>query len=103
MHKIGSTHDFSSVRFGDALMSKADAKNWDLRPKAQDDVLADTRFARCAGSWRDTDTSGRQCSDFLKRDLIIALNQKRAPKLAKILGQVVSERVVVVDQEKHCM
>jgi len=99
MHKAGSTRDFSAIRFGDALMSKTNAQDRNLRAKAEDDVFADPRFTRRAGPRRDADMFGRQRSDFIKRDFIIPLNDKLAPKLAKILGKVVSERVVVVDQE----
>src|ERR1044071_3312996 len=101
MHKRGSAHDFPSVRFGDALMSKANAEDWNLRAKLQDDVFTDSRFVRRAGPRRDTDMPGCQRSDFIQRDFIISLNHKVAPKLAKILGQVVSKRVIVVDQKQH--
>src|SRR4029453_6061733 len=58
MYKSGSTHDFSAVRFGNALVSKTNTEHWNLRLKVHDDVFADSRFARSAGSRRDTDMLG---------------------------------------------
>ena len=46
MYKPGSTHDFPSVCFADTLVSETNAEDWNFRTKAQDDVFADSGFAR---------------------------------------------------------
>ena len=55
MHQALSADDVPAVRFGDALMTEANAENRNLLTEVQDDFLADTCFARCAGAWGNAD------------------------------------------------
>src|SRR6476620_10398949 len=97
MHQPRSAHDFSAVCFGDALMSQANTQNWSASAKLQNHVFADPRLARCARAWRDANTLGRSCLNFLQRNHVIPPNDKFTSKLAEILRKVVSKRIVVVD------
>src|SRR5215472_3491292 len=91
MHQPRSAHDFSAVCFGDALMSQANTQNWSLGAKRQNDVFTDPRLARCARAWRNANTLGGQCVNFLQRNRVISLNDKLTSKLAEILREVVSK------------
>lgn len=55
MHQAGSADHISAVRFGDALMSEANAQDGNFGAEALDDFFADARFARRARPRRNTD------------------------------------------------
>src|SRR4029077_6371525 len=72
MHQSQSADDFSAIRFGDALMSQANTQNWRASAKLHNHVFADSRLARCARAWRNANTLGRQCLNFLQRNHVIS-------------------------------
>src|SRR6185295_20103461 len=43
----------------------------------------------------------RQCLDFAERDLVVAVYDRVLAELAHISGEVMDERVVVIDEEDH--
>src|SRR4029453_10975203 len=101
VHQPRSAHDFTAIRFGDALMSQANTQNWDPCAKRQNDVFTDPRLARCARAWRNANMLRRQCLNFLQRNRVISPNDKFTAKLAEILREIVSKRVVIIDQQQH--
>ena len=58
MHEAGSADHLSAIRFGDALMSKANAQDGNFGAEALDDFFADARFARRAWPGRNADLIG---------------------------------------------
>jgi hypothetical protein len=97
VHQPRSAHDFSAICFSDALMSKANTEYWNSCAKRQDQVFADSGFAGCARTRRDTNVGRRQRFDFLQGNFVVSPNDNRAVKLAEILGKVVTKGVVVID------
>src|SRR5882724_8483651 len=101
MHDAGSADYSPAIRFRDALMSETDPQGRNLAAEAQDDVFTDAGFARSAWTGRDTNVPWRQRRDFIKRDLIMSFDEELAPKLTKILREIVGEGVVVIEKQEH--
>src|ERR1043166_8102117 len=101
MHETRSTNDLAAVRFRDALMTQTHTQDWNFAAETENNVLADTCFARRARPRRNADVARRQGGDLLDRDLVVTLDQQFAAELAEILGQVVSEGVVIIEKQQH--
>src|SRR5690348_15078665 len=101
VHRTPCAHDAGAVGGADALMSQAHAEDRDCRPEAPHDVGRDAGLPRRTRSGRDDDVRGPECLDLLVRRGVVASYDGRFPQLAHVAGQVVHERVVVVDQQDH--
>src|SRR5882672_517493 len=69
--------------------------------EASDDVGRNPRLSRRAGPGGDDDVRGPQCPDLLERRRVVASYNGLFSQLAHVAGQIVDERVVVVDQQDH--
>src|SRR5215207_11658289 len=101
MHEAIGSHNLTTINLTDALMAKTDAQ---YRPKwseARDYITADAGLIWRARSRRDDDPLRDHPLDLIKRHLIISVNDNLCPKFAKVLNEVVSERIVVIDDQKH--
>jgi len=101
MHQAAGTDHLSPINLPYALVTKADAKQWQPRTELPDHITTDPRLVRRAGSGRNTDPLGIQRSDFIQRDLVVPPHERFDPQLAEILDEVVGKRVVVIYDEKH--
>src|SRR5215207_6149821 len=101
MHRPPCSHNVGAIRRTDRLVSKADAEQRRRDAEAPYHIDRDPRFRRRARAWRDDDVGGRKPLDLLQRDRVIPPDERRATEFANIPGEVIDERVVVVDEEDH--
>ena len=66
-----------------------------------DEVDADARFVRSTRPGRNDDAFRMQIFDFFHRDLIVAAHLNLRAQFADVLDQVVSEGIVVVENENQ--
>src|SRR5579883_2294273 len=52
-------------------------------------------------AWRDNDAFGLAANDFVNGDFVVAVHLQRAAKFAKILREIVSKGIVVIEQENE--
>jgi len=101
VHQVFGADDLSAKSCADGLMSEADAKHGNFAGEVADDVDADAGVLRSAGAGRDDDALGMHGCDFGDRHLVIAAHLDVSAQFSEILDEVVSERVVVVEDEDH--
>ena len=101
MHQLMRADNVPAKSRADRLVSQAHAQDRPLPGKVLDQVNADARLLRRAGSGRNQDVAGTHPLDFLRRDLVIAADLHLLSQLAQILDQVVSEGIVIVEDEYH--
>src|SRR5436305_7727389 len=101
MHDLFGTDNIAAKGRPDCLMPKADPKNRDLPRKVFDQINADSSLLWSAWAGRDQDMIGLSLFDFFRSDLVIAAHLDLLPQFAQVLHQVVSERIVVVEDEDH--
>jgi hypothetical protein len=66
-----------------------------------DQFDADAGFLRGAGSGRKHDAFGVHRLDLSYGDFVVAANLYLGAQFAKVLDEVVSERIVVIEDEDH--
>ena len=66
-----------------------------------DQFDADAGFLRSAGSGRNHDALGMHRLDLSDGHLVVAAHLDLGAQFAQVLDQVVSERIVVVEDEDH--
>src|SRR6266404_640938 len=101
VHRPPGAHDTGAVGGADALMPQAHAEDRDRRPEAPHDVGRDSGLPRRAGPGGDDDMRRLQHLDFPWRRSVVTSYHGLFPQLAHVAGEVVDERVVVVDQQDH--
>src|SRR5713226_7604147 len=84
-------------------MTQTDTQNWDLAGKALDYLHGLARVFRSARPGRDDYSIGPQMQiNLFNPHVVIPADFDRLSQLAEILHEVVSERIVVVDDQEHC-
>src|SRR3984893_3585273 len=83
------------------LVPQAHAKNWKLPRQFLDQLHGNSRLLRRAWTWRNHNPFRLFPLDIFNADLIVAMHFHLASQFAQILRQVVSKRVVVVEQQNH--
>ena len=91
--------DLASVSLHDRLMPEADTKRRRRRCEATHDLECRAGVARPAGSGGDDEMRRREARGGLRVDCVVASYNHFSAKLAEQIGEVVRERVVVVDEE----
>src|ERR1700754_681939 len=102
MHQLRRTNHTPAKRLPDRLMTQTNTKQRHLSRKARDHFQRNPRRVRRTWSRRDHDPLGTQLGfDVLHRDAIVSMHFHCLTQLAEILHEVVSERIVVVDNQQH--
>ncbi len=101
VHETVRADDIAAVHLSDALVSEADAKDRDFAAEMPDRFAADSRFRRRAWTRRNHDAFRSERCDFRNRDLVIPPHDDIRSQFAKVLDEVVGERIVVIDDEQH--
>ncbi len=101
MHDLAGAHDVTAERGADGLVPQTDAENRALTGEVLDEINADASLMRCARPRRDQDVIRPEALDFLRGDLVIAADLHFFTQFTKILDQVVSEGIVIVEDENH--
>lgn len=58
-------------------------------------------LGRGARTWRDDNPFWSERLNLVQRDLVVAHDRNGGTELAEILVEIISERIVVIDQENH--
>src|SRR6185312_1537690 len=101
VHRDAGPHDLGAVGGADALVSQANAEDRNAAAKAADQVGGHAGLGGRAGAWRDDDPLRRERRDLIEGNGVISTNERLAAQLAHVAGEVVDERVVVVDEQNH--
>ena len=101
VHEAGCADDAAAKGLADGLMAEADAQNGKLAGETANQFDADAGFARSAGAGRNDDALGAEGGDLVESDLVVAADEELLAHLAEDLGQVVGERIIIVDEEEH--
>src|SRR4051794_13961882 len=101
MHETMRADDFSAEGSADRLMSETDAESGNRRSQLANEFDGDTRFVRSTRTRRDNDPFRLQSACFVQGDLVVASNQHVRAELTQILDKVISEGIVVVEDEDH--
>src|ERR1700722_11467188 len=101
MHKLWRTHHIAAESCANRLMPKADAKNRNLAGKTPHHIDRDARILRRAGPRREKNPLRSQRLHLVRGQLIVAAHRHLRAKLAHVLHQVVSERIVIVENKDH--
>src|ERR1700722_8321948 len=101
VHQFLSANDATTEGGANGLMAEADAENGNFSGETPDERDADAGFLGRAGAGRYKDTFGAQGGDFVERDLVVAAHFELLAHLAEILGEVVGEGIVVVEEQDH--
>ena len=101
VEELRGANDFSAESCADGLVAEANSENGKFSGQAFDELHGDTRILRSARAWRNYDALGLAAGDLLDSDSVIAMDLDVATEFAKILREVVGERIVVVQQQNH--
>src|ERR1700687_5217953 len=105
VHQVLRAHHLASEGCADGLVSEADSqqRHVALAParKMTDQFDADAGFLRGAGSGRKHDAFRVHLLDLSYGDFVVAANLYLGAQFAKVLDEVVSERIVVIEDEDH--
>src|SRR5205814_347285 len=103
VHQSAGALDDSAEAVADALVAEADAEDGDFGGKMLDDVVGDAAFFGRARAGGNDDVRGAKVLNFRNRHLVVAkdLHRTLGVDLAQPLNEVVSEGVVVIDQNNH--
>src|SRR5688572_18560316 len=85
----------------DALMPQTNAKNWNLSAEMPNHVIRETALAWRTGTRRNQNPLWLHLLDSFQRNLIVAMHLHRHIHLAQILDEIVSERIVIIQNQHH--
>src|SRR5437588_4151638 len=97
MHWFGRSNNTTSVDLSNGLVSQANTKQWDTRPKGFNNLTGHTCLVRGTRSWRDHDMIRFHNFDFVQGDLIITSYNYVSSEFPQVLVQVIGKAVVVTD------
>ncbi len=100
VHQATGAHDFASEDFHDGLVAEAYPQHRDLAGERADHVHRDAGVIGGAGPGGDAQVRGCQLTSLFDGQRIVAVDAYVGSQNQKRLHQVVSEGVVVVDQQK---
>src|SRR2546429_5601493 len=103
VHQVLRAHYLASEGSADRLVSEADSeqRHVSLAREMADQFDADAGFLRSTGSGRKHDAFGVHRLDLSHGDFVVAANFYLGAQFAKVLDEVVSERIVVIEDEDH--
>src|SRR5580765_1477298 len=101
VHDPPGPHYLSAEGLADRLVAEANAEERHAAREPRDQPQGDAGIVGRPGTRREHDVGRRERRDFVDGNLVVAKHPHLGPELAQVLRQVVSERVVVVDQRDH--
>ena len=99
MHQPFGSDDIATEGHGQRLMAEADAQEWKTPGEMPYGLDGHTRFDRGAGPWGNDDTAGLQRLDLVDRNLVVAEYPNVFTQFPKILYEVISKGIVVIDHQ----
>src|SRR5581483_209748 len=100
MNRCGTYH-FAAESLPDRLMTEADPEYGNGRGSRGDQLEADTRFIRGAGTGRQYDRVRLRRHDVRNRHSVVSMHDNVSSELSQIVEEVEGEAVVVVDDDDH--
>src|SRR6185437_9991172 len=100
VHRHGGADHLAAEGLADRLMTEADAEQRD-RAGAAHEIEADAGMVGIARARRDDDALRLQRQRRLDGEGVVPLHQHLGAELAQIVPEVVSEAVVIIDQQEH--
>src|SRR5918992_4943398 len=101
VHNPLRPHHLAAEGLADRLVSETHAEDRDAAGEALDRCEGDAGLVRRARTGRDHDVRGRERTDFLDGELVVAKHAHLGAKLAQVLNEVEGKRIVVVDHQYH--
>ena len=101
MHQPSRADDFPAVRFTDGLVAETNAKDRNRLSPAPYRGDADSRLCWRAWSGRDHHARHAHPSNVVDGDLVVALHDGILTELAQVLNEVISEGIVVIEDQEH--
>src|SRR5258708_23013929 len=107
VHQVLRANHLAAEGCADRLVSEADSEQRHISPalalarEMADQFDADAGFLRGAGSGRKHDALGVHRLDLSHGHFVVAANLYLGAQFAKVLDEVVSERIVVIEDEDH--
>src|SRR5438477_6947137 len=101
MHQFRRSHNLAAEDFGNALVTKTNSEQRNLGAKVANDIATDSRVARPARAGRNANLCRTQSLNVPQRGFVVAFHHNICAELTKNLRQVIGERIVIIDQEKH--
>src|SRR5690606_21285847 len=101
MQRPRGADDTTAERLGNGLMPEANAEYRDLGVQLADQFETVSRLIGSAGSWREENRRGLQCSHFIDGELVVPYDARLGTKLAQVAGKIVDEAIVVINNQDH--
>ena len=101
VHEVPGANDLPAECGADGLMSKADTEERDTPGEMTDQLDADSSLIRSARPRRNHDPLRFHSFNFSDCRLVVAANFDLGAQFSDVLNQVVSKRIVVVENEDH--
>src|ERR1700722_155889 len=105
VHQVFGANYFASESRADGLVSQTDAEYRNfvrgLGGEMADQVDADASLRRSAGPGRNHDAFRTHRFDLSDGHFVVTAHLDLSTQFSKILDQVVSERIVVIEDEDH--
>src|SRR6266404_1194759 len=101
VEQFGGANDFAAERRADSLVAETNAEDRKFSSEAANQINADAGILWSARPGRNHDAFRLAARDFLNRNFVIAMYFDVAAQLAKVLRQVIGERIVVIEQQNH--
>src|SRR5437773_731085 len=103
VHQRWSADDLASKYLADGLVSETNTQYRYGFVEVPDGILGNSRIRGRAGSSLNDNPCWFQSLDFVERVLIISKYAQVFAQLAKILHEVVSKGIVVIDDDNHIL
>src|SRR5215216_1718319 len=98
VHQLGRANHLASKRLSDGLVAQTHTQQGYLPREARDHIQSYSGIVRRSWTRRNDDSLRSQTVfNLVNRDVIVPTHFNRLTKLAEILDEVVSKRIVVVD------
>src|SRR6267378_5441569 len=101
VHQPLRANNLSAKNFRDALVTQANTEQGHAWREPAHDFFAYPRFGGSSRSRGDANMCRLQFGNFINRDSVVTPNNGFTAKLAKILDEVVRERIVIIEDEQH--
>ena len=101
VHQPLGVDNLSAKNFRDALVTQANTEQGHARCEPAHDFFAYSRFGGSSWSGRDANMGRLEFGNFINGDGVVTPDNGFTAKLAKILDEVVSERIVIIEDEQH--
>ena len=101
VHEARSADDVAAVNLPNALVAEADTEDRNFSAEMPNHIATDPRIGGRAGPGGNDYFFGSELLDVGNGNLVVALHKELRTQFAKVLNEVVGERIVVIDDEDH--